>query len=142
MRQLYTVDSSGVIPFAGGINGPLSTPTVLPIDAVITMVRKGYVVYQHNPVNLSEKVLVTKDNVGKVGFKTNKAQGVTTRALNRSIQEMEKESKEKKEVIADVVRKNDNKQNNKKEDKKNKVDNKEEVKEETPSVFDTDFSKN
>lgn len=119
MRQLYTVASEGVsIPYAGGINGPLSTPTVLPLDTVVTMVRKGYEVYQHNPVNLNEKVLVTAKNVGQVEFKSTKSETVTKRALNKSIQDMNKP------MMANVVRKADDNSSNKKYDKYNKKDNK------------------
>lgn len=90
MRELYTVASACTIKYAGGIQGPLTTPTKLPLDTVVNLVRKGNEVYQHNPVNLSEKVLVTMKNVGNVKFTTTKAETVTRRELNRSVQEMEK----------------------------------------------------
>ena len=144
MRDLYTVASDGIIKYAGGIQGPLTTPTQLPLDTVVTMVRKGYEVYQHNPVNLSEKVLVTVKNVGNISFSSTKAQTVTRRALNKSIQDLEKP------MTANVNRKADNKKydkyNNRNDAKTSETtvkDNSAEEKTESSSVIVPDaFSKN
>ena len=56
MKKLYTVDSVCNIPGIG-ITGPLSTPMKMDFQNVLEMVKKGYVVYEHNPQDLAVRLL-------------------------------------------------------------------------------------
>ena len=67
MRKIYTVLGGGII-LGLGINGPLTEPTHIPLQFINTMVRKGRVIYQHNPYNTKEKVLVTPENASTIDF--------------------------------------------------------------------------
>ena len=67
MERIYTVMGNGAI-LGLGINGPLTEPTPIAINYVNTMVRRGRVIYQHNPSNLSEKVQVTPTNSTSIRF--------------------------------------------------------------------------
>lgn len=87
MLKLYTVMTNKAIPSLNGIIGPLTTPTEIDDSAVLQMVKRGYVVYQHNPNLQSEKVRVTIDNFSKVVFPTTKDEAL------RKLRE-EKEAKE------------------------------------------------
>lgn len=88
MRKLYTIASERPIACLGGIQGPLTTPTPIGYEDIITMITKGYVIYQHNPVKLTEKVRVTRANVNSIKFETTRAKAAAERALNKEIQQM------------------------------------------------------
>ena len=93
MSNKYTVASSGPIPGLGGINGPLTTPTPMAFNDVLYMVRKGYVVFEHNPFDISEKVRVTIDNIRNIRFKSSAAVAISRRNLNKQLQEMDSPKK-------------------------------------------------
>ena len=86
MVKLYTVDTAGPIACLDNILGPLTTPTEMPIGEVVKMLRKKYVIYQHNPVKLTEKVLVTLQNVNSISFSTTRVKATKERLHNRSVQ--------------------------------------------------------
>lgn len=88
MRRLYTIASERPIACLGGIQGPLTTPTPIGYEDIITMITKGYEIYQHNPVKLTEKVRVTRSNVNSIKFETTRAKAAAERALNKEIQQM------------------------------------------------------
>ena len=69
-RKLVTVAESGVIPELNFVNGPISTPTMISMDAIIKMVINNRKVYECNPSNPSEQVELTIANVKKVNFLT------------------------------------------------------------------------
>ena len=104
-KMLYTVATNGNIPFAGGIAGPLTTPTELSRDAVVWMLRHKYEVYQHNPRDLQEKVLVTMTNVGDISFKRTTAGILAKKAID------DKKVADKKAFIMDTKH-TKNKENN------------------------------
>lgn len=121
MRRLYTIASAGLIDTAGGIYGPLTTPTVFDVDTVVNMVRRGIEVYQHNPSNPTEKIRVTTKNVNTIVFKTTRADAVIRRNLNMSVRE---KGEDRTPDTTNVERKNQQQNNN---DKKNIKNNKENV---------------
>lgn len=73
MLKLYTVNTAKEIPSLGGICGPISTPTKMDQNDVIDLIKDGFEIYQHNPADLSEKVLVTLRNVMNVTFTMSRA---------------------------------------------------------------------
>lgn len=81
-KNLYTVLDARVIDCLGGICGPIQHPTELELSDVITMVRDGFTIYQHNPHNLREKVKVTRNNFNSIVFKTTRYDGIRSRSLN------------------------------------------------------------
>lgn len=112
MKRLYVVKSNCVLP--NGLNGPLDTPTHFNINDVITMTRQGIEIYEVNPKDSSEKVLVTTRNVGNVVFKNSRYDAAIRRNLIKSVRE------ESKPVQTSVERKDNT--NNYYSNKKNKHD--------------------
>ena len=139
MKDLYTIESTRPIECLGGIQGPLSTPTQIKFSDVLFMVRKGYVVYKHNPHDLTEKVRVNTSNINKISFTRTRAEATSQRLLNRSIQEMDKPlvtEVVKKEVIRHEVEEMDVKELEPVDVvTKNKKENKKEIKVDKPDAF-------
>lgn len=117
-KNLYTIKDARVISCLGGITGPIQHPTEMKPEDVITLVRNGFTVFQHNPHNLREKVKVTRNNFNTITFKTSQVDGYLARALNRELRN------EAKKVSAPAPEP-------KKESKENK---KEKSKEEAPKI--------
>ena len=84
-KNLYTVLDARVIDCLGGICGPIQHPTEMAESDVITMVRNGFTVFQHNPHNLREKVKVTRTNFNSIVFKTTRSDGYKSRSLNTQL---------------------------------------------------------
>lgn len=84
-KNLYTVKDARVIDCLGGISGPIQHPTEIAESDVITLVRCGFTVYQHNPHNLREKVKVTRTNFNSIVFKTTRYDGYKSRSLNTEL---------------------------------------------------------
>lgn len=91
--KLITVESYGSIKELGGIAGPIINPTLQPVSIVEKMVAAKRRVYEVNPANLSEKVLLTLHNVHRDNFKTAVTPAVTSVA--------KPEAKQVKTVVAD-----------------------------------------
>lgn len=113
-KNLYTVLDARPIGCLGGITGPIQHPTAIAVDDVVSLVRDGFTVYQHNPHNPHERVRVTRNNFNSIVFKTTRYDGYKARALNREINEMR--AKEEKKVSAPSPKKD--KENKKKESDK------------------------
>lgn len=141
MRKLYTIETNGPIRGLDGITGPLTTPTMLETDDVIKMLRQKYVIYQHNPVDLKEKVRVTLTNVQSINFKTTRAEATKERLHIRSVQRAESP------MTVDVVKKEESSYNNNnnayynKHDKKNKHNNYQNNQQNNQAQTDTTESK-
>ena len=67
LKKLVTIATTGFIPEIK-VTGPVKTPTYIKIDAVKTLVLNGRRVYEHNPSNPSEKVLLQPSTYAKVNF--------------------------------------------------------------------------
>ena len=72
LKKLVTIATTGFIPEIK-VTGPVKTPTYIKIDAVKTLVLNGRHVYEHNPSNPSEKVLLQPSTYAKVNFGSNDA---------------------------------------------------------------------
>lgn len=84
--KLYTVASNGPISCLADIQGPLTTPTKMEFIDVLNMVKKGYVVYEHNPADLTEKVRVTINNINSIKFTSSRTAAVNRRNINEEKQ--------------------------------------------------------
>ena len=122
IKNLYTVLDARVIDCLGGICGPIQHPTEMAESDVITMVRNGFTVYQHNPHNLREKVKVTRTNFNSIVFKTTRYDGYKSRCLNTELRN------EAKKVSAPAPKKD--------KDNKKKSFNDEKVETEKPTSMD------
>lgn len=103
MEKLYTVKTPKPIPCMGNIQGPMTEPTSMKFDDVLSMLCMGYEIYQHNPNKLSEKVLVTKQNIGNITFPTSKEKAISDKKdfkemqlLNKPASKLAPPKKEKK----------------------------------------------
>lgn len=67
MARKFTVASQGTV-LGLGISGPITTPVVLDPKNVLKMVKKGMVIYEHNPYNTAEKVKMTVYNINTNKF--------------------------------------------------------------------------
>lgn len=116
-KNLYTVKDARVIDCLGGICGPIQHPTEIAESDIITLVRCGFTVYQHNPHNLREKVKVTRTNFNSIVFKTTRYDGYKSRSLNTELRneakvasapapkkDEKKSSKEKENPKVEVVK--------------------------------------
>ena len=72
LKKLVTIATTGFISEIK-VTGPVKTPTYIKIDAVKTLVLNGRRVYEHNPSNPSEKVLLQPSTYAKVNFGSNDA---------------------------------------------------------------------
>lgn len=87
--RYYTVKDHVLIPGLN-ITGPLTEPSPIPYAIVLSMVKKGYTVYEHNPVNKYEKVLLTLENVTGADFKSTRPQRILKEARLKIKQEENK----------------------------------------------------
>lgn len=85
MNKLYTVASIAPIVGLSDIMGPLRTPTKMEFHDVLTMVKRGYVIFEHNPVDPIEKVRVDQDNINSITFKNTRASALERHALNKAM---------------------------------------------------------
>ena len=137
MSHYYTIETPMPIGCLGGISGPIKKPVIIDPTNVLELVKRGFVVYEHNPYFTKEKVQVTRTNYNKITFKITRVAAIKKKRLNREIQ---KDSREETKNATKNEKKND-KNNTGKENSDNTVttssnDKKDEVK---PVV--TDFKK-
>ena len=99
MGRYFTIASAMPIKALGDINGPLTTPVQIPYADILNMLRKNYVIYEHNPVNKAEKVRVTIDNVNNVKFTTSRYDALLRKEANLEMQELSK-------PLGDIIKEN------------------------------------
>lgn len=113
--KMYIITTAKEIPCLGGITGPITTPVKLNQSDLIWLLNNGFKVYQCNPFDSNEKVLVDRMNMNSITFTRNRAVVTTERIENLKGQEMTKPIEPvKKEVKPPVENKQDIK-----DDKKN-----------------------
>ena len=66
--KLVTVESAGKLAALNGLLGPITTPTVLDVNIIISLINSGKVVYEVNPRNVKEKIRLDRVNVLKANF--------------------------------------------------------------------------
>lgn len=115
--RYYTVNDHVLIPGLN-ITGPLTEPSPIPYPIILSMVKKGYTVYEHNPVNKREKVLLTLENVTGADFKSTRPQRILKEARLKIKQEKDKPVREY-DKTKNTNNNNQNKQNSKSLSKNN-----------------------
>ena len=78
-RKLVVVHDSGILQELGGIGGPITTPTRIPIDAILKMInnkRHVYECYPNDPRNPDLRVQLTQANYKSDNFKKPDAEPV------------------------------------------------------------------
>lgn len=113
--KMYIITTAKEIPCLGGITGPITTPVKLNQSDLIWLLNNGFKVYQCNPFDSNEKVLVDRMNMNSITFTRNRAVVTTERIENLKGQEMTKPIEPVKKEVKPPV---DNKQDIK-DDKKN-----------------------
>lgn len=113
--KMYIITTAKEIPCLGGITGPITTPVKLNQSDLIWLLNNGFKVYQCNPFDSNEKVLVDRMNMNSITFTRNRAVVTTERIENLKGQEMTKPIEPVKKEIKPPV---ENKQDIK-DDKKN-----------------------
>lgn len=76
-QKYVTIESKGIISELGGISGPILHPTFIDLDIIVRMVNTRKKVYEVNPSNTSEKVLLTLSNVKANNFPQKKVVSAT-----------------------------------------------------------------
>ena len=66
--KLVTIASKGSIPELGGISGPVINPCKLSIETIVRLINGHKKVYEVNPANKSEKLLLNLKNVKMQNF--------------------------------------------------------------------------
>lgn len=113
--KMYIITTAKEIPCLGGITGPITTPVKLNQSDLIWLLNNGFTVYQCNPFDSNEKVLVDRMNMNSITFTRNRAVVTIERIENLKGQEMTKPIEHVKKEIKPPV---ENKQDIK-DDKKN-----------------------
>lgn len=110
----YVITTAKEIPCLGGITGPITTPVRLEFNDLTWLLNNGFTVYQCNPYDVNDRVLVTRMNMNNITFERNREVVTTERIENIKGQEMTK-------PIEPI--KKDNKMNSEQENKKDEKKN-------------------
>lgn len=79
-KKLVTVNTSGLInELVGGICGPILTPTLISINTIYAMISNGKKVYEVNPSNRKQTILLTKSNYKTDNFNTFDTSSITAK---------------------------------------------------------------
>ena len=122
--KMYIITTAKEIPCLGGITGPITTPVKLNQSDLIWLLNNGFKVYQCNPFDSNEKVLVDRMNMNNITFTRNRAVVTTERIENLKNQEMTKPIepiKKDNKHVEDTQNKNDDKSSDT-DNKVNKAD--------------------
>lgn len=111
VKALFTIHSPGKIQELHNISGPVLTPVELSDAAVVALVRRGAIVYAHNPYDTTEKIKLTYKNMTTFNFRRTREQIIKK---NAKVVEKGKSS-----TTPSVVVNEQNNQSNKKEKKEN-----------------------
>lgn len=86
----YVITTAKEIPCLGGITGPITTPVRLEFNDLTWLLNNGFTVYQCNPYDVNDRVLVTRMNMNNITFERNREVVTTERIENIKGQEMTK----------------------------------------------------
>lgn len=79
--KYVTIESPGKISVLGGLLGPITTPSYIDINIIISLINSGKVVYEVNPSNVKEKIRLTRKNVLNYNFKSKVNNGPTKEVI-------------------------------------------------------------
>lgn len=105
----YIITTAAEIPFLGGITGPITTPVKISDLDLIWLINNKFTVYQCNPYDDTDRVLVTRTNMYDIKFTRNRAivtkernERIKGQEFNKPIEQVKKEvdniKEEKKET--------------------------------------------
>lgn len=97
-KKLVTVETVGPIDELGGISGPILNPCPIGISAIVRMITAHRKVYEVNPSNPDQKVLLTLQNVRTVNFPNQKKVVKANVAPNPTMSNTTKTDKQNKAV--------------------------------------------
>ena len=106
-KKLVVVDFKGPLSELGGISGPITNPVKLEIPIIIKMITAHRGVFEVNPKNTSERVLLTLQNVKLKNF--HNVESKTTLKPEPVVNKSSNNSTDNKPVIKDDFSKKDKK---------------------------------
>lgn len=125
--KLVTIENSGTINELGGISGPIINPCPIDISTIVHLIHGHKKVYEVNPSNPNQKVLLTLKNVNTVNFpqgnKVTKPKLGPTQAMANKVSTnttTKSASVETKETNTETDKKTDNSKSTTKNDFKKK----------------------
>lgn len=113
-KKLVIVKDSGPIPELSFICGPVLNPTRIDLGVIAKMVGAGRTVYECNPFNTDDRVLLDITNVKSNNFTTETVSTKTEAVVEEKAEEVKEEVKE-----TPVQKPQNNYQQNKKNKNKN-----------------------
>lgn len=99
-KKLYTIKDIKPIPCLGNIVGPIKTPVRLSESDVLSLVKAGFNVYEHNPLKKKESVKVTLHNYRSIVFETSTKDAIIENRVKKELIKediSDKKDKKKKE---------------------------------------------
>jgi len=100
-KKLYTIKDIKPIPCLGNIVGPIKTPVRLSESDVLSLVKAGFNVYEHNPLKKKESVKVTLHNYRSIVFETSTKDAIIENRVKKELikenNSSDKKDKKKKE---------------------------------------------
>lgn len=72
MKKLCLIKTNKIVPELNDMSGPFYNPVELDSKQIISMMNRGVKVYEVNPENKSEKILLNRFLVNKVNFVSKK----------------------------------------------------------------------
>lgn len=110
MNKYVVISSSGLIKELGNLTGPVVTPVRLSQETILKIIKSGHTVYEVNPSNHKEKILLTFMNATDKHFNTKlPSYGVTVKNIpektimpSNGIEKYIPEETESETVIVDV----------------------------------------
>ena len=110
MNKYVVICSSGLIKELGNLTGPVVTPVRLSQETILKIIKSGHTVYEVNPSNHKEKILLTFMNATDKHFNTKlPSYGVTVKNIpeetimpSNGIEKYIPEETESETVIVDV----------------------------------------
>ena len=102
-KKLVIVKDSGPIPELSFICGPVLNPTRIDLGVIAKMVGAGRTVYECNPFNTDDRVLLDITNVKSNNFTTETVSTKTEAVVEEKAEEVKEEVKETPEPVQETV---------------------------------------
>ena len=98
-KKLVTINTSGPIrELAGGIIGPVLTPTYISIKTIYSMISGGKKIFEVNPKNRKQTILLNKENYKKDNFNTENRSDI----IPKIVEENERKNEAYKKAIEEA----------------------------------------
>ena len=120
MIKRCIVNTTGPIPELGYISGPITNPCKLELSVLQRMVKNGREIYEIDPSNSDNKVLLTLDNYNSDNFGTRQVNTVKVDVPQETVEDVIETPVEEVADETAVVNEPKVQQNNKSQKNKNK----------------------